>query len=351
MAVMIAIILVRALNKDIAAYNEKMNVDDPREESGWKLVHGDVFRAPTSFPMLFSVFVGSGNQLMWMASSTLVCALFGLLSPANRGALGTAVIIIFVLMGAVAGYTSAVTYKMLRGTEWKTNTILTAMCYPAFVAAVFCCMNAILGLEGSSAALPIGAFATLTFLWFCVSFPLVCLGAYFGYRRETVTHPVRTNQIPRQIPAGPWYMTPAITTLVAGILPFGAVIVELYFIMTALWLHHIYYIFGFWCLVLLVLAITTAEVAILINYFLLCSEDYNWWWRSFMSGGSCALYMAMYAVWYNLLELELTSLTAIMVYYGYMGILCFSVFLVTGTIGFMSCLLFNRFIYSSLKVD
>ncbi len=35
---------------------------DPKEESGWKLVHGDVFRFP-KHPMLFSACVGTGAQV------------------------------------------------------------------------------------------------------------------------------------------------------------------------------------------------------------------------------------------------------------------------------------------------
>ena len=141
------------------------------------------------------------------------------------------------------------------------------------------------------------------------------------------------------------------TTAFAGILPFGAVTVELYFIMSALWLHHIYYIFGFLCLVLAVLLLTTAEVSILLNYFQLCCEDYNWWWRSLFSGGSCALYMMLYAMWYHLTELELHGLAPLIVYYGYNLILAMTMFLVTGAMGFMSCFTFNRYIYASLKVD
>ena len=59
------------------------------------------------------------------------------------------------------------------------------------------------------------------------------------YRREIATFPVRTNQIPRAIPQQQWYMHPVISCLLGGILPFGAVSVELYFIMSALWLHQV----------------------------------------------------------------------------------------------------------------
>ena len=53
LTVMIAMILVRALRKDIAQYNDPAVMEEAKEESGWKLVHGDVFRPPATMPMLF----------------------------------------------------------------------------------------------------------------------------------------------------------------------------------------------------------------------------------------------------------------------------------------------------------
>lgn len=41
---------------------------------------------------------------------------------------------------------------------------------------------------------------------------------------------MRTNQIPRQVPDQPWYLKTFPCMLLAGILPFGAVFIELYFI-------------------------------------------------------------------------------------------------------------------------
>ena len=37
-----------------------------------------------------------------------------------------------------------------------------------------------------------------------------------------------------------WYMQPAVSVLIGGILPFGAVFVELFFILSSLWLHQVY---------------------------------------------------------------------------------------------------------------
>jgi transmembrane 9 superfamily protein 2/4 len=80
---MVSMILVRALKKDIARYNrlDMINLEDLdgtsaavedgiQEDSGWKLVHGDVFRCPQS-PLLLSVLVGNGAQLFMMTGVTV----------------------------------------------------------------------------------------------------------------------------------------------------------------------------------------------------------------------------------------------------------------------------------------
>ena len=65
---------------------------------------------------------------------------------------------------------------------------------------LFFVMNLVLWYEGSSAAIPFFTLVALLALWFCVSVPLTFVGAFFGFRKRAIEHPVRTNQIPRQIP-------------------------------------------------------------------------------------------------------------------------------------------------------
>ena len=62
--------------------------------------------------------------------------------------------------------------------------------------------------------------------------PLVFLGYYHGQKKPAYENPVRTNQIHRQIPEQQWFMNSMTSMLMAGILPFGAVFIELFFIFT-----------------------------------------------------------------------------------------------------------------------
>jgi transmembrane 9 superfamily member 2/4 len=235
----VAMIMLRTLHKDISSYNEMQTLEEAQEESGWKLVHGDVFRPPSFSPMLLSVLTGSGVQILAMTICTMVCALFGLTSPANRGGLLTTLLLLFVFMGSFAGYASACVYKLCHGKEWKQNTIWTAVLYPSVVGIIFLGINGFVAFYGSSTAAPFTTLLSLVLLWLGVSTPLVFVGSYFGFKAETISVPVRTNQIARHIPEQVWYTHPFFSIALGGILPFGAVCIELFFIMSAMWLHQV----------------------------------------------------------------------------------------------------------------
>jgi len=342
---MVAMIMMRTLHADLRRYNAQ----DPEDadESGWKLVHGDVFRPP-AWPMLFSVLVGSGVQVTGMTLITMVFAVLGFLSPANRGGLTTAMLVLFVWLGVLAGYFSTRTYKMFNGKNWKKNTIVTAFFFPGISFGVFFFLNIFLWSQGSSGGVPFGTLVALIALWFGISVPLCFFGSYFAYRKDAPEQPVRTNQIPRQIPAQIWYMNPLFSILMGGILPFGAVFIELFFILSSLWLHQFYYLFPFLFIVFLILVLTCAEITIVMCYFQLCSEDYHWWWRAYLTSGASAFYMFLYSVFYFATKLDITGFIPGVLYFGYSFIMCFAFFVMTGTIGYYACYFFVRKIYSSV---
>ncbi|PRW59585.1 transmembrane 9 superfamily member 7 [Chlorella sorokiniana] len=347
---MVAMIMMRTLHRDISKYNQLETAEEAQEETGWKLVHGDVFRPPVHGSWL-AVLVGTGTQLFCMTLATMVFATLGFLSPANRGGLMTAVLLLFVFMGCFAGYSSARLYKTFKGEQWKRTTVRTALAFPAFVSAIFLSLNFMVWGQRSSGAVPFGTLCALVFLWCGVSVPLCFVGSYFGYKKPAPEDPVRTNKIPRQVPEQPWYMHPAFSVLIGGILPFGAVFIELFFILTSMWMHQFYYLFGFLALVFIILIITCAEITIVLAYFQLCSEDYHWWWRAYLTSGSSALYLFLYSLFYFYTKLDITKLVPALMYFGYMAIVSATFFCLTGTIGFYATYIFIRKIYAAVKID
>ncbi|CAB1337189.1 unnamed protein product [Coregonus sp. 'balchen'] len=315
---MVAMIMLRTLHKDIARYNQ-VDQEDAQEESGWKQVHGDVFRPPRK-GMLLSVFLGQGTQIFIMTFITLFLACLGFLSPANRGALMTCSVVLWVLLGTPAGYVSSRLYKAFGGEKWKTNVLLTALLCPGIVFADFFLMNLILWVEGSSAAIPFGTLVAILALWFGISVPLTF----------TIEQPVRTNQIPRQIPEQSFFTKPVPGIVMGGILPFGCIFIQLFFILNSIWSHQMYYMFGFLFLVFIILLITCSEATILLCYFHLCAEDYHWWWRSFLTSGFTAVYLFVYAVHYFFSKLQIVGAASTILYFGYTAIMVLIFFLFTG---------------------
>lgn len=161
------------------------------------------------------------------------------MSPAQRGSLLTTVLLLFVFLGSISGYASARIYKLCGGKDWKQNTVLTATLYPSVMGLLFAVCNVVTASEGSSTAISLNTIFALLMLWLGVSTPLVLVGSYFGFRKDTISVPVRTNQIARHIPDPVWYTHPLFSIALGGLLPFGAVCIELFFIMSALWLHQV----------------------------------------------------------------------------------------------------------------
>lgn len=53
------------------------------------------------------------------------------------------------------------------------------------------------------------------------------------------TNPCRVKRIPSHIPLRPWYLRPTSIALLGGILPFGSISIELYFVFTSLWNYKV----------------------------------------------------------------------------------------------------------------
>ncbi|TYJ56798.1 hypothetical protein B9479_002408 [Cryptococcus floricola] len=347
---MVGMILLRSISRDISRYNAVDLADDVQEDYGWKLVHGEVFRLPQR-PMLLSVMVGNGSHLVMISIVTLVFALFGFLSPSNRGSLATVLLICWTFFGCVSGYTSARVFATIGGDEWKSNLALTTVLFPTVVFSLIGLFNLFLVFSGASGAVPFGTILAVLLLWFIISAPLTVAGYFLGMKHGAFTNPVRVASIPRQIPPKPWYLSTWPAAILGGILPFGAAFVELYFVLSSLFGNRAYYAFGFLFLTFIVVALTTATVTVLFVYFLLCAEEYRWHWRSFMIGGGSAFWLFAYGVWYWASRLSLDSFTSVVLYFGYLFLFSLLDFLVGGAIGYVATYFALRRLYASIRVD
>ena len=183
-----------------------------------------------------------------------------------------------------------------------------------------------------------------------ISVPLTLIGGLFGARAPHIEYPVRTNQIPREIPQQrypSWLLV-----LGAGTLPFGTLFIELFFIMSSIWMGRVYYVFGFLLVVMILLVVVCAEVSLVLTYMHLCVEDWRWWWKSFFASGSVAIYIFLYSVNYLVFDLKnLSGPVSATLYLGYSLFMVLAIMLATGTVGFLSSFWFVYYLFSSVKLD
>jgi transmembrane 9 superfamily member 2/4 len=299
--------------------------------------------------MLLAVSCGTGAQLLFTTLLTIFFSSLGFMNPSRRGRLLMGELCFFVLMGITNGYITSHLYKSFKGKACQRATAFAAFGFPGFVFALFCVMNIVALIEGSSYAVPFRTILVLLVLWFGISTPLVFLGANFGYRHHAIDFPVSTSFIPRQIPDQPWYMGIPFTLATGGVLPFVSCLVELYYIMSSVWMEYYFSVFGCLLLVFVILIIMCAEITMLFTYFQLCNEDYRWWWRSFCNGGSVAIYVFLYSIVY-FQQLEANSFATYILYFGYMGLVFIGLFSMMGFVGLSASLWFNQTIYSSIAI-
>ncbi|CAL9747613.1 unnamed protein product [Musa acuminata subsp. burmannicoides] len=275
----LATILMRVLKNDFVKYSLIEESLEDQEDSGWKYIHGDVFRFPKS-KSLFSVIIGSGTQLLVLTMFIFLLALIGVFYPYNRGALYSALVVIYALTSGIAGYTASSFYMQLEGTNWVRNLLLTGclFCGPLFLTFFF--LNTVAITYSATAALPFGTILVILLIWALVTSPLLILGGVAGKNSKTEFQaPCRTNKYPREIPELACYRGTIPQMAMAGFLPFSAIYVELYYIFARVWGHNIYTIYSMLFIVFIIPIIGTAFITVALTYFQLAAEDHGWWWR------------------------------------------------------------------------
>ena len=354
------LVLVRSLRKDFARYADVLaQLETPetaQEESGWKNIHKEVNVPPSNMKTLI-VFVATGSQVLGMVLVTLVFAAAGFLSPANRGGLVTALVLLYVVQSFVAGYLCARMLRRFCGLNKVWGPVVQVGLYlPAACFLVMLVVNALTIKAKTSTSLPMLTVLGMLALWLFISIPLLVLGAAFGYSAldgadDTDKQLLLTEGQPtRKIPEMPPLLTDVVVIILPALIPFGAMFLELRFILASLWQGMVYYVFGFLAVVFLLWCLCASLTTVVVIYYRLCAENYNWWWVSFFVPSGCGVPLAVYSAYY-FLRLGITTPSATVVYFCYMGLTTFMYVFAAGALGFFSAHIFIRKIYAAIKLD
>lgn len=351
---LVSMILMRTLRKDYIRYSKEDDMDDMEkdlgDEYGWKQVHGDVFR-PASNPMFFSALIGTGYHISIVSLCVITFAILGDLYT-ERGSLLSTAIFVYAATSSVNGYFGGSLYARMGGKVWIKQMLLSAFLLPSVVCGTAFFINFIAIYYHASRAIPFGTMVAVTCICLFVILPLNLVGTVLGRNiAGQPDYPCRINAVPRPIPEKKWFMEPSVIVVLGGVLPFGSIFIEMYFIFTSFWAYKIYYVYGFMLLVFLILAVVTVCVTIVCTYFLLNAEDYRWQWTSFLAAGSTAGYVYMYSFYYFFFKTKMYGLFQTVFYFGYMALFSLALGIMCGTFGYQGTSMFVRKIYSTVKID
>ena len=202
LAGLVSLILMRTLRKDYAKYaaeDDDFDVPGASDDSGWKQVHGDVFRMPPMLSLLCAA-VGNGLQLSLLCIICIVMAILRHLY-AGRGSTVTVFIVFYALTSVVGGFVSGSLYAQAAGPSWQRAMFLSATLFPGLVLGISFLVNFVSWHYETLHAIPFGTMVVVLLIWVCVSIPLTMAGTIVGRNWcGEPNHPCRVNPIPRYIP-------------------------------------------------------------------------------------------------------------------------------------------------------
>lgn len=357
-----AAVLLRTLRRDCARYGftasrgqsflDASDNDEFENDSGWRMLRGDVFRPPRASTLL-CILCGSGCQLAAVVLITIVFSAMGFVTPGRRGQLVSLLVAMYALSSGMAGYVATGMHRAIGGMHWRLVTFGVAVALPGVAFCTFLAVNILLWAMGSIGAAPFGTLFALLFLWLGVSVPLAFAGTYFGYIRKVYDFPVRTNQIPRQIPRQPRFLSSPYMLLATGAIPFGMVGIELRLILRSIVHQEIYHMFTFLFVVYVLLAVACAEVSVVVCYMRLANEDWAWFWSAWWASASSGVYVFLLSMYTLLTSTAFQPGHAVagILFTAYAGLFSLAFMLLTGAIGCLSALAFVRRIYSISSDD
>lgn len=298
--------------------------------------------SPPKYGSVLSALTGAGAQL-----SVLVCVIGLLLwaELANTGGLTVAAILFYALTSSAGGYVSGSVYRFIGGAMWLENLIYTACAFGGVLFGIWTVLNWAAVSEGSKAALPFATIFMVFLLWVLVTIPLTILGGIYG---RNITKPQVYSELPENTKKPSNLDT--LSLLVSGFLPYIAIRMQLYYVYSSVWGHNINSLYGVLLVGMLLVFLLTASLSVTFTYLDFKKEEFNWWWKSFVLGGLPAVVMVLdWIYWYTSSEISGTSQN--LSFFGYTLLGAWALFLVLGSIGFLSSLQFVKYLFSQLKSD
>jgi len=349
-SIIIFIVFSKNIQKDIDIYNFRVVTIESMDEFNWKQAAGDVFRAPSKRPMLFSALIGTGFQLFLMICFSLCLGFFTYMSPNSGINLINFGIVSFYISGFPAGYVGTKLYRSFEGTDWVKISFIISLLFPGTIILIYIIIDITLVLEKSSAALEIKNILVVLFLWIFLYTPVTLIGSFLAAKEKKKEPQYIINTIPTPIPQKPFYLSVKFSPFITGLICYSAIFFELNYIMNSIWKNETYFLTTFLWISFFIFIIINGEITILVIYWNLTKGDYNWWWKSFFLGASPLIYLFFYSLYY-LFSLKIVRFSALVIYFGMMNLIYIIAFYICGSLSTLMSFFFLRKLYGQIKMD
>ena len=210
---------------------------------------------------------------------------------------------------------------------WQRVAFISAglgPCFPSFpfsriviVLVVYCALCAIAVIHRNIPSFPRKTLGLLLVFFLFIALPLQLAGTVLGRNLRGNPHnPCRITAVPSSVPRAAFYATPRFIALVSGLIPFGSIFIEIFFLFASLWSYKYYYVYGFLAAMVLILVIIESCVSIVGTYILLNAENHYWRWTSFLSGASIGIYLFLYCVYFYCCKTQMNGFVQAAYFFG-----------------------------------
>ncbi|CCW67349.1 unnamed protein product [Phytomonas sp. Hart1] len=340
-----AINFLRVLRRDIVRYNN-IPFEVLQEEMGWWLVHADICRPPERASLL-SIMVGGGYQVLFTLAAVILSYLLGAIPLLRKNSMLFSILFFLPIMSLVGGYACSLLLVYLNRKAWR-HIFLLGSGAPVLMLAI-CMVRSYLSsrLNSSIADSSINIYFFLFF--FAFNLFLTILGAFFAFNRGPLKNPTGFSRLEREIPRQPFMNRRLMLYTLSPTLPFLSIILELHYLMSAIWVGQINYAFSLLAFASLGWVLVCAFVTVFQLYNLLYHENHRWWWSAFMIPGCMGLHMFVYSI-FLCAKLHIKGFLPMLLFFLYMGMVSIVYGLASGAIGVTAGVFFMRKIYGNISM-
>lgn len=333
--------------------------------------HGEKPETPPSLalqpapgrPLLFSVLVGVGSQLLVAFAAVLAAICADRVQASDAYSVLSAVCVALPLAGCVAGYVSGRLYALFHGKrKWLCAFAAAAATPAAFHLLVFALVSTTIGTSAFDFAVLWRASAIMI-----LSAPISVLGSAVsahaerrrrrsksGGGRRSTRHALPGPSAPTPSPspgsscAKPppppwkvrqeWYAIPWICIAFGAFVPFAGGCVQLLTVVTSVWSYGVVSLSGTCVWLAVAVYIVCPLTSVITVSFGVLGKSPFWWWRSFLVGAASAAYFVPYFWVYYLSGLDFVDASSAITYALYCVVATAAYSIATGAAGTLASL-------------